>query len=455
MGKNEQGYGMAGEKELAVTSAGATGVQVLTASLKLSDSLLAMRLMTAEDVSRAMAAGDAWFKRDPADYDPDIDEAMHGPDLLVTQTYLGMYQSRQNTFANYRKELLRWVLWCAAIGKRYREISSRDIDAYGKFMANPPKDWCSEVAGASYRISSDKWRPFSEPLKRKSIEYGLVVIQTFFDWLQQGGRIPRNPFKIFKRKLGVSTAGVAVIDDAAAPNTKTRKVAKKNSKPKRVIKLSLLDEALALLEALQSKEPDVVKFRTIGRQIWVIKLIKMTGLRREEAALAMWKDVSVADEDVGGGHVLEVVGKGSKQRFVPLIEPVMVAFRQYRSEMSLPYPPDGEEFLINHVMHRKVDKGVSTSMVHHIVSTGLKTAADQIEMDGDPKGAAKLREASTHWLRHTFATELGKENDVALVQAVLGHTDMNTSSIYIHKDAEALREAVVKRLGKSSKGQGK
>ena len=50
---------------------------------------------------------------------------------------------------------------------------------------------------------------------------------------------------------------------------------------------------------------------------------------------------------------------------------------------------------------------------------------------GDYQGASRLRDASSHWLRHTFATAtLLKGQDIRSVAALLGHSSVNTTMAY-------------------------
>jgi site-specific recombinase XerD len=50
----------------------------------------------------------------------------------------------------------------------------------------------------------------------------------------------------------------------------------------------------------------------------------------------------------------------------------------------------------------------------------------------DKKGAARIAQASTHWLRHTFGSHaVAAHTPLEVVQSVLGHASLNTTTIYV------------------------
>ena len=77
--------------------------------------------------------------------------------------------------------------------------------------------------------------------------------------------------------------------------------------------------------------------------------------------------------------------------------------------------------------------------LYNVLKDHLNARADLLSKR-DPVAAAKFREASTHWLRHTCAT-LALKNGVALtgVQRLLGHSDLSTTSTYVTELDEVLQ----------------
>jgi site-specific recombinase XerD len=67
---------------------------------------------------------------------------------------------------------------------------------------------------------------------------------------------------------------------------------------------------------------------------------------------------------------------------------------------------------------------------------------------GDDIAQARLQQASTHWLRHTFATDLFDSGaDVLSVRDLMDHASISTTSRYLHRPEERLR-ADLERLSR-------
>nr|WP_244117969.1 tyrosine-type recombinase/integrase [Burkholderia gladioli] len=184
-----------------------------------------------------------------------------------------------------------------------------------------------------------------------------------------------------------------------------------------------------------------------------------TGLRRAELAAATTGQLSRKALD--GAHedawLLRVVGKGRRQREVPIPARLMTMLREQLRARPVPLelesaPPD-------------------TPLVAHLV-TGAPLRADglgvlfkQIFARADakleasyPGDAADLRRASTHWLRHNFANHgLDAGADIRDMQALLGHASLATTTHYTKGDAvrqyqtvEAFFNAALEGAGGSS-----
>ncbi|MGX9697645.1 tyrosine-type recombinase/integrase [Janthinobacterium lividum] len=74
--------------------------------------------------------------------------------------------------------------------------------------------------------------------------------------------------------------------------------------------------------------------------------------------------------------------------------------------------------------------------LYYIVKGRLARTADALEQASDVAGCTQLRQASPHWLRHTFAkSALLTGQDVRHVAALLGHRDLATTMVYTEQDA--------------------
>lgn len=88
----------------------------------------------------------------------------------------------------------------------------------------------------------------------------------------------------------------------------------------------------------------------------------------------------------------------------------------------------------------------STSRLYKVLKGFFRDVAASVLVD-DLEMAQKLRSASTHWLRHTFATH-GIHNGMAseTIRDLLGHKSLNTTSVYVTTERDK-RSREVEKLG--------
>lgn len=151
----------------------------------------------------------------------------------------------------------------------------------------------------------------------------------------------------------------------------------------------------------------------------MLELMYASGLRVSELV-----GLHMGGVDLRAG-VVQVVGKGGKERLVPMGELAMDWLRRY-VQRSRPALADG----------RNVDglflTGRAHTMTRHNFWRLIKLYAAQ----------AGIRAAlSPHTLRHAFATHLLEHGaDLRAVQSLLGHADLSTTQIYTHVAQARLRE---------------
>ncbi len=123
---------------------------------------------------------------------------------------------------------------------------------------------------------------------------------------------------------------------------------------------------------------------------------------------------------------VQVMGKGRKERLIPMGEPAMEALSNYlEQDRNHQISYRGHE---DYVFLNNRGKQISRVMIFHIVKK-LCTQA----------GIAK--NISPHSFRHSFATHLIEGGaDLRAVQDMLGHESITTTEIYLHLDREYLRE---------------
>ena len=142
-----------------------------------------------------------------------------------------------------------------------------------------------------------------------------------------------------------------------------------------------------------------------------------TGLRLSELAGLDARDIDPYTE------TLRVVGKGRKERLVPVGGPALRAVQRYRSEAGV---HEGPLFL------SKLRRRLTVRAVQQLVEKYLRLSSIPVR-------------ASPHKLRHSFATHLlDRGADLRSVQTLLGHSSLSTTQIYTHVSVERLKEVYQK-----------
>ncbi|MFQ5746473.1 MAG: site-specific tyrosine recombinase XerD [Gemmatimonadota bacterium] len=155
------------------------------------------------------------------------------------------------------------------------------------------------------------------------------------------------------------------------------------------------------------------------RDLAMLEVLYGSGLRISEALALRTRDVQL-DEGL-----LQVRGKGGKQRLVPLGGRAAVALRRYLRE-SRPQLDQGrsEGALFLSRNGRRLSRMGGWRIVHR--------AAERAGLEG---------RVTPHTLRHSFATHLLEGGaDLAAVQEMLGHADISTTQIYTHVDRSYLQD---------------
>jgi integrase/recombinase XerC len=182
-----------------------------------------------------------------------------------------------------------------------------------------------------------------------------------------------------------------------------------------------LPRPLAVSGARAVANPDIAA--SDGREPWihardaaVLGLLYGCGLRISEA-------LGLKRGEFGARDVLSVIGKGRKQRMVPLIATVAKLIDDYIALCPYDLPEDGPLFV-------GAKGGPLSPRLVQLAMARLR-------------GALGLPETATpHALRHSFATHLlARGGDLRSIQELLGHASLSTTQIYTEVDADRLIEA--------------
>jgi integrase/recombinase XerC len=227
---------------------------------------------------------------------------------------------------------------------------------------------------------------------RRSIARKAASLRAYLRFLYRRGVIPTDPGRSLRAPKG----------EARLPRVPRQR------------------EAGALLDAASAAEPEdgePADVARVWRDLAVLEVLYGAGLRVSECC-----GLTVESVDAKRGF-LTVLGKGAKERRVPLGEPGKAAIRGYlahgRPELVTDRTPPDAVFL-NTRGRRLTTRDARRIVARHPL----------------PDGQA----LHPHALRHAYATHLLERGaDLRAVQELLGHTDLATTQIYTHLTRERLR----------------
>ncbi len=177
------------------------------------------------------------------------------------------------------------------------------------------------------------------------------------------------------------------------------------------------DEVVRIIESVDLSQPEGHRNRAI------LETLYSCGLRVSELVNLKYSDIFFDQE------FLRIIGKGNKQRLVPLGRPAADAIRIYLQTRSLLPVKKGSE---DNVFLNRRGGRITREMVFLIVK---KSAAEA--------GVDKI--ISPHTFRHSFATHLVENGaDLRAVQEMLGHESILTTEIYTHINSEKWRDSILK-----------
>ena len=224
-------------------------------------------------------------------------------------------------------------------------------------------------------------------LSKRSQARLLSSLRSFFNWCIEEGDLKDNPCdRIDAPKLGKYLPAVLSVE-----------------------------EVDAIMESVDLKAPTGLRDRAI------LEVLYGCGLRVSECTGLLLSHVHL-DE----GYV-DVIGKGNKQRIIPLGEMAAGAIRNY-----LPVRPDPSARTYEDILFlNRFGRPLSRVSVFNLVKERAMAAGIH-------------KEISPHTFRHSFATHLIEGGaDLRIVQEMLGHESILTTEIYTHIDSSTWQAAVL------------
>lgn len=221
--------------------------------------------------------------------------------------------------------------------------------------------------------------------KKSSIERKLAALRTFFNFMLKKGLIAKNPAALVK--------------------------APKKEKP--LVQCLTVDQMFRLLDAIPA-ETYLEK-----RNMAIFETLYSCGLRISELT-----GLNLDDMDARSGYV-KVLGKGDKERIVPIGKRALERIAVYRAALQTDGAAvtDADAVFLNFRGGRLTPRSVARILDELVVKCGLFT------------------KISPHTLRHSFATHmLDMGVDLRAIQEFLGHESLSATQKYTHVSMDKLME---------------
>jgi integrase/recombinase XerC len=287
------------------------------------------------------------------------------------------YESAVRSFLDYLKFQKRY--------SRHTLISyGNDLEGFGEFQKEQFGGLSlSEIRGTHIR----SWMAGLKEggMTAKSINLKISALKSFFKFQLREEQVKASP-----------VTGIIV-----------PKISKRL--PKYVEK----EEVQTLFESVEF--PDSFLGHT---QRLVLELLYSTGMRQSELLNLRENHVDFSNSSI------KVLGKGSKERIIPLGKAMIVALREYMDEKRRDGIPVGEGYLFTGEGGKKLYPKYLYNLTVKYLS--LVTTSEK---------------KSPHVLRHSFATHLTNNGaDLNAVKELLGHSSLAATQVYTHNNIEKLRE---------------
>ncbi len=235
-------------------------------------------------------------------------------------------------------------------------------------------------------------------IKRSSVVRKLATLRTFFRYLKREGIVGKNPAKMVTTPKGGKDLPHALS----------------------------VDEVFRLLDAPDAISPLGLRDRAI------LELLYSSGIRVGELT-----SLNLEHLDLGGGMV-RVMGKGGKERMVPIGSKAAEALRAYltqRAELIGQEKRSPRPLFLNYRKGRLTARSVGRMIKKYLLKGGV------------------WKETTPHTFRHSFATHLLDAGaDLRGIQELLGHANLSTTQKYTHVSSAKLMEVYDRAHPRARKG---
>lgn len=279
-----------------------------------------------------------------------------------------------------------YILLEQGLSENTREAYLRDVRKFLDYLKDENIDVKDVNLEVIHRFS---WTLVDIGISQRSIARQHSALRSFFKFLVLDGFIDSDPTELLESP----------------------------KKSKHLPEVLTLEEVDAIISTIDLSQPFGQRDRAI------IEMLYSCGLRVSELC-----NLKLSDLFLDEGFI-RVVGKGDKQRLVPVSPRAEQELKLWFIDRNAITPKDGEEDYV--FLSERRRQHLSRITVFH-----------NIRLYAEAAGITKT--ISPHTFRHTFATHLleGGAN-LRAIQAMLGHESISTTEIYTHIDRSFLRRQIL------------
>jgi integrase len=316
-------------------------------------------------------------------------------DLQAVQSWIQARAGSLATVRVYQREAHRLLLWLQyeRAGSTLARMTVADCGAFMAFLQNIPPRWISRARAAP---GQPGWAPFRGPLSHQSCRQAITIIASLFAWLQSAQYLSANPWVLVNQATG---------DDPGQKMLDTKALSE-----------AAMAEVLRFVDG-QAPSPSRARIR------FTLLFVEAVGLRSAELLSATLGDLRMEPE----GWVMQVRGKGSKNRLAAVPGQALAALQEYlavRGLGSIQEAPPGAPLLASSLDPMAP---VGYQALYEHVKGWLAKAVRASSLPANEQG--RLAGATTHWLRHTFGTRaIARQVPLDVIQAQMGHASMQTTT---------------------------
>ncbi|MAB85012.1 MAG: tyrosine recombinase XerD [Cryomorphaceae bacterium] len=275
-----------------------------------------------------------------------------------------------------------------------RGLSPNTLDAYSRDLKN--------------------FSIYSQGLNETCLTVDKDLIRSFIQTLSKEGKSSRTQARM---RSSLRTFFIFLKEEELIDISPIEGIATPQLERKLPIYLSIqeMNSLLAAIDRSQSQGE---------RDNAIVETLYACGLRVSELIGLRMRDIYRKDE------VLRIIGKGNKERVVPIYEKALKALDIYINEVRVHINP--KKGFEDHVFLNQRGGSLSRVYIFKMISSLASLAGIK-------------KKIGPHTIRHTFATHLIQNDaDIRVIQVLLGHESITTTEIYTHLEQNHLRKTLLK-----------